>query len=611
MSESPSQRSRFHSSDLDVDDCKARKYNRERSAATEYGARPPLESSRSSISRNFTRSRCCGHPSKPLSESTVMEDRGLLERRRVGASSPQREALGRKPVPGRKCYHARDRIETASAALRRTFKHRNRDDINTILRTTQIIAAARRPMTLNELEFAVSTRLQSPYYLRDGIKPDDEVQSDCAAGRDEFVVLCRDLLKRDRNGVIASGMVEFRHKDMRNLISSMEFRRTFGLTHEDEILAAICIRHLGCRGEWDDDPASTSAIRCPITKEEGDCALRDYAVSFWKEHYLRLVGGGQLVHFSLHEAIVSFLSHTGPSETPCQRSCNDVLATSMEMAASHDLPVPGKAYLEMGAEFRQCNHSTHTPLHTAVANSSGEMVRLLLDCGADPNAFANDVRCACSAADAAVSTALALRSLGHSQCHCWRCCSCFSGRTPLHLAASTGQEASLRVLVAGGGDINLSTKQRGDIALHLAAKAGKFRIVQFLLGSGADIGRQNSEGMTALQLAKTGHHYLIAKLLLAAAPPVVSEPAIDAIYVTSGHEQDQSSNPIWRMQTLSLEDRPPKLSISIPQTGRDTVCLAKFDSTDAEVCPNDKRPPMREENWIVVEGPEKVFHEAQ
>jgi ankyrin repeat protein len=179
------------------------------------------------------------------------------------------------------------------------------------------------------------------------------------------------------------------------------------------------------------------------------------------------------------------------------------------------------------------------------------------------------------------------------------------------LAASTGQETSLRVLVAGGADINLSTKRHGDIALHLATKAGKFGVVQFLLASGADIGRQNSAGMTALQLAKTGHHYLIAKLLLAAAPPMVSEPAIDAIYVESGHEPDQSNSPIWRMQSLSLEERPPKLSISIPKTGRDTACLTKVDFTDAEMCTEDKRPPTREGSWIFVECPDKVLHEAQ
>jgi ankyrin repeat protein len=169
----------------------------------------------------------------------------------------------------------------------------------------------------------------------------------------------------------------------------------------------------------------------------------------------------------------------------------------------------------------------------------------------------------------------------------------------------------VRVLIAGGADINLATKRHGDIALHLATKAGKFGIVQFLVASGADVRRQNLAGMTALQLAKTGHSYLIAKLLLAAAPPMVSEPTIDAIYVKAGHEQDQSNSSVWRMQALSLEDRPPKLSISIPQTGRDMACRTKSGFTDAEICLSDNRPPTREENWTFVERPGKVFHEVQ
>jgi ankyrin repeat protein len=287
------------------------------------------------------------------------------------------------------------------------------------------------------------------------------------------------------------------------------------------------------------------------------------------------------------------------------------LATGIEAAAAHDLRVLGKAYAEMGAELRQCNHATHTPLHTAAANSSDEIVRLLLDRGADPNAFADDVSRSCSAADATVSTALAFRHLGRSECHCWRCCKCFAGQTPLHLAASAGQETSLRVLVAGGADINLATKRHGDIALHLATKAGKFGIVQFLVASGADVRRQNLAGMTALQLAKTGHSYLIAKLLLAAAPPVLSEPTIDAIYVKAEHEQDQSDSSVWRMQALSLDDRPPKLSISIPHTGRDMACRTKSGFTDAEICLSDNRPPTREENWTFVEHPGNVFHEVQ
>jgi ankyrin repeat protein len=608
MSENTSRRSSSSSSDWDVGHSATPECDRESCTGIGYGARPALESSIHSNVRGIKRSRCTGHPSKKLSDATIKQEPGLLARRRIGASSGQQEALARRSGPCRKCYEARDRTETASVTLRRILKHRSPDHIITILRTIQIIVAARRPLTLSELDVAVNTRLPSLHCLPNGAKDAEDVQGDRADDKVNFMGLCKDLLKIDSNGV-----VNFCHKDMRNIISSVEFRRQFGLPQEDEVLAAISIQHFGCREDASDDMASTKAFWCPVVEDEA-CVLRDYAVSFWKEHYLKIRGGSQLVHSFLHESIVSSLAK-GPSEVRCQRGCNDVFATGLEMAATHDLLVVGRAYSEMGAEVRQCNHSTHTPLHTAAANASTDMIRFLLECGADPNGFANDAlesrRRPCSANDAAVSIALALRSPEHKQCHCWRCCNCFSGRTPLHLATATGQEESMKLLVAGGADINLSTRRHGDTALHLATKSGRLSVVQFLVASGAEIGRQNSIGATALQFAKTGHHYLIAKLLIAVAPPVVIEPAIDAVYVEAAHDRDQSTSPVWRMHSLSLEDKPPRISISSSKAVRDATYPTKFGPTDSEMCPNNKEPLAREESWILVEFPDNAMQDSR
>jgi hypothetical protein len=605
MSENTWRRSSSSSSGWDDGHSAATERNRESCAGIEYGARPALESSIHSTIRGIKRPRCTGHPSKQLSDVAIKQVSGLLASRGIGASSSQQEALVRRSGPCRKCYEAKDRPETASAALGRILRHRSPNHITTILRTTQIIAAARRLLTLNELDVAINTRLPWLHCLRNGAKDAEDVQEDCGDNRVNFMGLCKDLLKIDTNGV-----VNFCHKDMRNVISSVEFRRHFGLPQEDEILAAICIQHFGCREKASDDVESPKAFWCPVAEEQV-CVLRDYAVSFWKDHYLKIRGGSQLVHSLLHESIVCSLAKNGPSETRCQRGCNDIFATGLEMAATHDLPVVGRAYSEMGAEVQQCNHSTHTPLHTAAANASTDMIRFLLECGADPNGFANDAldfqRRSCSANDAAVSIALALHSPEHKQCHCWRCCNCFSGRTPLHLAAATGQEESMKLLVAGGANINLSTRRHGDTALHLATKSGRLSIVQFLVTSGAEIGRQNSVGATALQFAKTGHHYLIAKLLLAVAPPVVIEPVIDAIYVEAAHDRDRSTSPVWRMHSLSLEDKPPRISISSSKAVRDATFPTKFGSTDSEMCPKNKEPLAREESWVLVEFPDNAM----
>ena len=576
---------------------------------TSDGAKTASGSNACSAAGDVKRSRCACYTATQKPAPVGERDPVLPKSPKREASSVQQQVHIRKPGQFQKCYYGKDHSETAFHALRRTLGQRRLDDISVTLQAIQILGAGCRPMTFSELDNASKTRLHPPYHHRNDAQVSEEVQTR-GANRDNYLMgPCKDLLKVDN-----SGIVEFCHEDMRGLVSSADFQQQFGLRSGDEILAAICIQHLGCGQEVRDDMASIGTIPCPVAKPE-TCTLRDYARSFWREHYFKIRGGSQLIHSLLHETMLSSLSTEGPLETRCQRGCNIVLFTGLEMAATHDLLVVGKAYVEMGAEVRQCTHSTHTPLHTAAANSGVEMIKFLLECGADPNAVANHVldsrSCGCSATDAAVSATLALRSLEHKQCHCWRCCDCFSGRTPLHLAAATGREESVKLLVAGGADINLSTKRHGDTALHLAARSGKLGIVQLLLASGSELGRQNSVGATALQSAKTGHHYLVAKLLVAAAPPVISEPAIDTIYVDARHDRDQSTSPIWRMHSLSLEDKPPGMSVSSSKTVRNTTRLTNFDSTNSGMFAGNEEPLAREESWIMVDSPADVLQDSR
>jgi ankyrin repeat protein len=608
MSENTWRRSSNCMSGWEADRNTRLKREREKCLGTKHGARAVVESNTCTAARDIKRSRCASYTSTRTSATAVEQSPQLCDNQKIEAPSVHRQEHVRKSGPCRKYYYGEDCSETASDALRRTLRQRRLDDKSITLRVIQIVAAARRPMTFSELDTASKTIIRPPYHHRNDAQASDEVQTRSADDDINLMELCRDLIN-----VNSSGIVEFFHEDMGNLVSSVEFREQFGLRNEDEILAAICIQHLGCDEETSDDMRSLRPISCPSAGHV-PCTLRTYAVSFWKKHYFAIKGGSQLIHSLLHGSIVSSLSSAGTLETRCQRGCNDVLSTGLEVAATHDLLVLGRVYFEMGAEVRHCNHLTHTPLHTAAANASVEMIRYLLECGADPNGFAGDVlespRSTCSAVEAALSTSLALRSLGHNQCHCWHCCGCFSGRTPLHLAAATGQEEPVKLVVAGGADINLSTKRHGDTALHLATRSGRFGIVQILIASGADIGRQNSVGATALQFAKTGHHYLIAKLLVAAAPPMISEPVMDAIYVEARHDRDQSTSPVWRMHSLSLEDRPLKMSLLNSKTVPDMTRLATFGSTDSEMSLSAQEPLAQEESWILVEKPDNVLQES-
>jgi ankyrin repeat protein len=73
--------------------------------------------------------------------------------------------------------------------------------------------------------------------------------------------------------------------------------------------------------------------------------------------------------------------------------------------------------------------------------------------------------------------------------------------TPLHLAARTGNPATVRALLAAGGDVDATTVG-GATALHLASTAGNADVVAALLGKGANANaREAVWGQTPLIFA--------------------------------------------------------------------------------------------------------------
>src|SRR5207248_7456984 len=104
-------------------------------------------------------------------------------------------------------------------------------------------------------------------------------------------------------------------------------------------------------------------------------------------------------------------------------------------------PEAVRALIGLGADVRLASRPAgFTPLHSAVADDEGaamrDIVRALLDAGADPNA----------------------RSA--------------SGGTPLHTAAFTGNVAVLEMLLAAGGDATIVNK-KGQTPLELAREFGR------------------------------------------------------------------------------------------------------------------------------------------
>ncbi|HEY3330234.1 MAG TPA: ankyrin repeat domain-containing protein [Capsulimonadaceae bacterium] len=120
--------------------------------------------------------------------------------------------------------------------------------------------------------------------------------------------------------------------------------------------------------------------------------------------------------------------------------------------------------LKSGASLTLQNEMGYTPLHCAVAVGNVEIIRALMDAGADAN-----VRAA-------------------------------TGETPLHTAAVEEPEL-VKLLIASGADVNASDEGE-DTAMHGAAVGGHVVAGVALLEAGADIDPQNGEGYTPLDLAR-------------------------------------------------------------------------------------------------------------
>jgi ankyrin repeat protein len=147
-----------------------------------------------------------------------------------------------------------------------------------------------------------------------------------------------------------------------------------------------------------------------------------------------------------------------------------------------------KVLLEHKADLKQRNPFSQTALHASAASGATEIVKALLQAGADPNARQMGYELPCGSGEEENPTYT----------------------TPLHFAARDGNPATIAVLLAGGAKLDGKTAA-GETPLMQAVEGLRYRSrpensilanVTALLDAGADITAKDRHDRTVLDFAE-------------------------------------------------------------------------------------------------------------
>jgi len=152
--------------------------------------------------------------------------------------------------------------------------------------------------------------------------------------------------------------------------------------------------------------------------------------------------------------------------------------TLLHLAAWNNEHELVKLLLEFGADVNAKNIRGWMPLHIAVQENAAEAARLLIEHGASVNAKDED------------------------------------GLTPLHGAAGQNAVGVAQLLVARGADVNAKSKN-GRMPLHTAVLENAAEAARLLIEHGASVNAKDENGLTPLHDAAGKNAVDVAQLLIA------------------------------------------------------------------------------------------------
>lgn len=180
----------------------------------------------------------------------------------------------------------------------------------------------------------------------------------------------------------------------------------------------------------------------------------------------------------------------------CARNDDAEKAVELVLNEDIDINIPAK-----------CNR---TPLLWASPSSSSQVIKTLVDLGADVNVQRTDDKVA-----------------------------------PLRLAAYCNNYMATNMLLQYGADANIQV-ENGDAPLHYSARHGKFSVSKLLIESGSKVNMRNYNDKTPLYLAVESRHDHVIKLLLESHADVNMQykqnPKEEKRYLVRGKDRGR---PVW------------------------------------------------------------------
>lgn len=169
----------------------------------------------------------------------------------------------------------------------------------------------------------------------------------------------------------------------------------------------------------------------------------------------------------------------------------------------------------LALDFININHQENrgrTALMLASSKGEAEVVKMLINFGADINMLDNNGSVALSYAIASITTFASLNTLkviidAKADLNIPN----GSGVTPLMIAILKSRVSMVKMLIDAGANINLQTKN-GDTALMVAVSNDN--ILQLLIDAKADLNIQDCDGNTVLSLAVRNSHPSAVKMLI-------------------------------------------------------------------------------------------------